>query len=184
MHTWTNLLIREEETCLQHSIKWLLFVFFVLCRVLDGLFKLSSELFGIIIKVCLKASFNLKVVVVEIVNVDVEDIVFLAGAWKNSHDFATVCNFSCTWQPHLVPALHVFCALSPGYTFLRCLSRCTWFPAFSVYIFPVFSASYIFFHAHSAFVFVCVVSRLMFFTSRSGSPDDWHFKTAYYIRHW
>lgn len=52
-------------------------VFFILCRVLDGLFKLSSELFGIIIKVCLKASFNLKVVIVVIVNVDVVDIVYM-----------------------------------------------------------------------------------------------------------
>lgn len=52
-------------------------VFFILCRVLDGLFKLSSELFGIIIKVCLKASFNLKVIIVVIVNVDVVDIVYV-----------------------------------------------------------------------------------------------------------
>lgn len=50
--------------------------FFILCRVLDGLFKLSSELFGITIKVCLKTSFNLKVVVA-IVNVDVVDILWL-----------------------------------------------------------------------------------------------------------
>ena len=47
----------------------LLFIFY---RVLDGLFKLSSELFGITIKVCVKASY----VVVVIVNVDVVDVVF------------------------------------------------------------------------------------------------------------
>ena len=75
----TNLLIREN------AIKFIA-VLFVLYRVLDGLFKLSSELFGITIKVCLKASFNLKVVVV-IVNVDVMDIL-QAGARKHNRDFA------------------------------------------------------------------------------------------------
>lgn len=72
-------------------------VFFILCRVLDGLFKLSSELFGIIIKVCLKASFNLKVVIVVIVNVDVVDIVhvFILGARKLNNDLILLCNFFC-----------------------------------------------------------------------------------------
>lgn len=74
-------------------------VFFIFCRVFDGFFKLLLELFGIIIKVCLKVFFNLKVVIVVIVNVDVVDIVyvFILGVWKFNNDLILLCNFFCVW---------------------------------------------------------------------------------------